>query len=41
MEQFFRDLDARGAYFATGTDADREAARQRYGIVNIGPPLTL
>ena len=40
MEQFFRDLDARGAYFGTGTDADREAARQRYGIVNVGPPLT-
>jgi quercetin dioxygenase-like cupin family protein len=40
VEQFFRDLDARGKYFGTGTDEDREAARQRYGIVNVGPPLT-
>jgi quercetin dioxygenase-like cupin family protein len=39
MEQFFRDLEARGAYFGTGTDEDREVARQRYGIVNVGPPL--
>jgi quercetin dioxygenase-like cupin family protein len=39
VEQFFRDLDARGKYFGTGTDEDREAAKQRYGIVNVGPPL--
>jgi quercetin dioxygenase-like cupin family protein len=39
VEQFFRDLDARGTYFGTGTNEDREAARQRYGIVNVGPPL--
>ncbi len=39
VEQFFRDLDARGTYFGTGTAEDREAARQRYGIVNVGPPL--
>jgi quercetin dioxygenase-like cupin family protein len=39
LEQFFRDLDARGTYFGTGTAEDREAARQRYGIVNVGPPL--
>ena len=39
VEQFFRDLDARGTYFGTGTDEDREAAKQRYGIVNVGPPL--
>jgi quercetin dioxygenase-like cupin family protein len=39
MEQFFTDLAARGAYFGQGTDADRETARRRYGIVNVGPPL--
>jgi mannose-6-phosphate isomerase-like protein (cupin superfamily) len=39
MEQFFRDLDARGSYFGTGTQADRDVARKRYGIVNVGPPL--
>ena len=39
MEQFFRDLDARGKYFGTGTNEERDAARQRYGIVNVGPPL--
>jgi quercetin dioxygenase-like cupin family protein len=39
IEQFFRDLDARGSYFGTGTDEDRQTARQRYGIVNVGPPL--
>jgi quercetin dioxygenase-like cupin family protein len=39
VEQFFRDLAARGKYFGTGTDEDRETARQRYGIVNVGPPL--
>jgi uncharacterized cupin superfamily protein len=41
MEQFFRDLDARGAYFGTGSEADRETARQKYGIVNIGPPIAI
>jgi len=39
MEKFFRDLDARGSYFGSGTAEDKEAARQRYGIVNVGPPL--
>jgi quercetin dioxygenase-like cupin family protein len=39
VEQFFRDLAARGKYFGTGSDADRQAAQQRYGIVNVGPPL--
>jgi hypothetical protein len=39
MEQFFRDLDARGRYFGTGTDEDRQIARERYGVVNVGPPL--
>ena len=39
MEQFFRDLDARGKYFGTGTTEEKAAARQRYGIVNVGPPL--
>jgi mannose-6-phosphate isomerase-like protein (cupin superfamily) len=39
MEQFFRDLDARGRYFGTGTADDKETARQRYGVVNVGPPL--
>lgn len=40
MEQFFRDLSARGTYFGTGTDEDRKLARERYGIVHVGPPLT-
>ena len=40
MEQFFRDLDMRGTYFGTGSDADREVAREKYGIVNIGPPIS-
>jgi hypothetical protein len=40
VEQFFRDLGARGQYFGTGTDEEKAAARQRYGIVNVGPPLT-
>ncbi len=39
MEQFFRDLDARGRYFGTGTEEDRQIARERYGVVNVGPPL--
>ena len=39
VEQFFRDLDARGQYFGAGTAEDKEMARQRYGIVNVGPPL--
>jgi hypothetical protein len=39
MEQFFRDLAARGRYFGTGTDEDRQIARERYGVVNVGPPL--
>jgi quercetin dioxygenase-like cupin family protein len=39
VEQFFRDLDARGQYFGTGTIEDKGAARERYGIVNVGPPL--
>jgi len=39
VEQFFRDLDARGKYFGTGTAEDKDAARERYGIVNVGPPL--
>ena len=41
MEQFFRDLAARGKYFGTGTNEDKEVARQRYGIVNVGPPLAI
>jgi quercetin dioxygenase-like cupin family protein len=39
VEQFFRDLDTRGKYFGMGTDEEKEQARQRYGIVNVGPPL--
>jgi hypothetical protein len=31
VEQFFRELDARGKYSGTGANEDREAARQRYG----------
>jgi mannose-6-phosphate isomerase-like protein (cupin superfamily) len=41
MEQFFRDLEKRGEYFGNGTQADRETARLKYGIVNVGPPLKL
>ena len=39
LEQFFRDLDARGTYFGAGTAEDKDVARERYGIVNVGPPL--
>jgi quercetin dioxygenase-like cupin family protein len=41
MEKFFRDLERRGQYFGNGTPKDREEARREYGIVNVGPPLTL
>lgn len=41
MEQFFRDLEKRGAYFGSGTAEDKETLRQEYGIVNVGPPLNL
>jgi quercetin dioxygenase-like cupin family protein len=41
MEQFFRDLEARGEYFGNGTPADKEMARVKYGLVNVGPPLKL
>jgi quercetin dioxygenase-like cupin family protein len=41
MERFFSDLERRGAYFGTGTAQDRETARREYGIVNVGPPLSL
>ena len=41
MEQFFRDPDARGTYFGTGSDADRDSAREKYGVVNVGPPIAL
>lgn len=41
MEQFFRDLDARGRYFGNGSEDDRRILRERYGIVNVGPPLKL
>jgi quercetin dioxygenase-like cupin family protein len=41
MEQFFRDLEKRGRYFGLGTPEDKERARRDYGIVNVGPPLTL
>jgi quercetin dioxygenase-like cupin family protein len=39
MEQFFRDLSARGQYFGTGTNEDRQRAEKQYGVVNVGPPL--
>lgn len=39
VEQFFRDLSARGRYFGSGTAEDKAVARERYGIVNVGPPL--
>ena len=41
IEQFFRDLEKRGTYFGSGTDADKETAHRLYGIVNVGPPLKL
>jgi quercetin dioxygenase-like cupin family protein len=41
MEQFFRDLDARGRYFGSGTDADRAVLRDKYGIVNVGPAIEI
>jgi mannose-6-phosphate isomerase-like protein (cupin superfamily) len=41
MEQFFRDLEKRGRYFGNGTPEDRETARREYGIVNVGPPLSI
>jgi quercetin dioxygenase-like cupin family protein len=41
IEEFFRDLERRGHYFGTGTPEDKEIARQKYGIVNVGPPLIL
>jgi quercetin dioxygenase-like cupin family protein len=41
METFFRDLARRGEYFGNGTAQEKETARREYGIVNVGPPLTL
>lgn len=38
MEEFFRELERRGAFFGTGTDADR-ARMLDYGMENVGPPL--
>src|SRR6266403_1724241 len=40
MEEFFRELEKRGRYFGEGTAADKERARQYYGIENVGPPLS-
>lgn len=39
MEEFFREVEKRGRYFGEGTAADKERARQYYGIENVGPPL--
>jgi mannose-6-phosphate isomerase-like protein (cupin superfamily) len=41
MERFFKDLEQRGQYFGNGTSEERETARREYGIVNVGPPLSL
>ena len=41
IDQFFRDLEKRGHYFGSGTPEEKEIARREYGIVNVGPPLTL
>jgi mannose-6-phosphate isomerase-like protein (cupin superfamily) len=41
MERFFSDLERRGQYFGNGSAEDRETARREYGIVNVGPPLSL
>jgi mannose-6-phosphate isomerase-like protein (cupin superfamily) len=41
IERFFRDLARRGQYFGNGTPEEKETARREYGIVNVGPPLSL
>jgi hypothetical protein len=41
MEQFFSDLERRSQYFGNTTPQDKETARREYGIVNVGPPLSL
>jgi len=41
MEQFFRDVEKRGQYFGAGTPEDRATAQREYGIVNVGPPLSI
>jgi quercetin dioxygenase-like cupin family protein len=41
IEQFFRDLEKRGAYFGNGSADDKEHVHRLYGIVNVGPPLKL
>jgi len=38
MEEFFRELERRGSYFGTGTNADRARLRE-FGMENVGPPL--
>ncbi|HEX7085751.1 MAG TPA: cupin domain-containing protein [Vicinamibacterales bacterium] len=40
MEEFFRELERRGSFFGTGTDADRARLRE-FGMENVGPPLEL
>ena len=41
MEQFFRDVERRGQYFGNGSSQDKDKAHRQYGIVNVGPPLSL
>jgi len=41
MEDFFRELSARGQYFGLGDEADRRRAEKEYGVVNVGPPLKI
>lgn len=40
MEDFFRELERRGAFFGSGTDEDRARLRE-FGMENVGPPIQL
>jgi Cupin domain len=40
MEEFFREQLSRGAFFGSGTDADRARLRE-FGMQNVGPPIQL
>lgn len=40
MEEFFREMQERGAFFGTGTPEDRARLRN-FGMEHVGPPLAL